>query len=153
MIYRRTLPAIAALAISACDPLGTDLPGDDYHPGTIEFYGDTAMILTPVVAEPGVPFPVRVTTFGGGCTQKGITRSETNDLIGELRPFDITTRDVACPDILKTFTHEAIFTIDRPGIATIRVHGRAEPGEEPVVKLRRIRIERRVLVDAGAPLL
>ena len=149
MRIRHIMIALAIVTVAACNPLGIDLPGEDYHPGTIEFYGDTGQILAPFEAEPDVPFSVRVRTFGGGCTEKGVTRSEINDLIGELRPFDVTSDAQACPDILRTFTHEATFRFDRPGLATIRIHGRAEPGGEPVVKLRRVRLQRRVLVDAG----
>lgn len=127
MRIRTILIAFAGLAgAAACNPFGEDLPGDDYHPATIEFYGDTGQVLAPFEAEPDVPFPVRVTTFGGGCTTKGITRTEINDLIGELRPFDVTeSGNVSCPDILRTFTHEATFTFERPGLATIRIHGRS----------------------------
>jgi hypothetical protein len=81
MRIRTILIAFSGLAGAACNPFGDGLPGDDYHPATIEFYGDTAQILAPQQVEPEVPFPVRVTTFGGGCTEKGVTRSETFDLI------------------------------------------------------------------------
>jgi hypothetical protein len=140
MIPLRVFAAAAGLVLAGCDPAGSTLPGDDFHPATLEFYGDTSEVIVPQLARPDVPFTVRVTTFGGGCTSMGVTRTEVNDLIGELRPFDKTVsgRNVNCPDVLRKYTHEATFTFEREGFATIRVHGRSEPGEKSLTLIRRV---------------
>lgn len=69
---------------------------------------------------------VRVTTYGNGCYSKGITKTAVDGLEATITPWDRTvapSSNVACTDILLSFTHEAELRFDAAGTARILVRG------------------------------
>jgi len=137
------LLAACAPMLAACSDDAGVLAVTVLRPAAIAFYGDTVVASVPDSARVGVPFLVQVRSFGGGCTaqdQTGIAvvgrRVDVRPLVREPGPAS----QVACPDILLTFTHSAPVTITEPGIATVVVHGRAEPGATSVSVTRTVRI-------------
>ena len=119
---------IALLALSSrCGP--TEPEGLERQPGTLEFYGDSARIHVPDSVTAGTAFEVRVTTYGGGCMQKGETDVYVRGRIAEIRPYDYepTGRGRVCPDILVLYNHTVLLTFSEPGEGIIRIYGWKEP--------------------------
>lgn len=133
---------IALLALSSrCGPTASAAP--ERQPGTLEFYGDSARIHVPDTVTAGAAFEVRVTTYGGGCMQKGETDVYVRGHMAEIRPYDYepTGRGMVCPDILVLYNHTATVTFAEPGEATIRIHGWKKP-ENTFLTVRRSTIVR-----------
>jgi hypothetical protein len=137
----RSILLLACLAALGCSGSPTASTGREL--GFLEYHGTSAEVTVPETARVGEPFAVRVVTWGGGCTEKGetdVTRSGTRV---DVRPYDLTASgaDIACPDILLRLVHEATVRFDAPGTATVRVHGRVEPGARTIVVTRTVVIQ------------
>lgn len=96
--------------------------------GTIEYYDNALQATVPATAEVGVPFDVTVTTYGGGCIEKGETTVETEGLEAQVRPYDINTEPAngVCPDIFRTHAHTATGTFTEAGEAEVVFYGLKE---------------------------
>jgi hypothetical protein len=144
-VRKLLLVGLAPAAVVACRPItGDDEIRRERLPGVVSFYGHPVVVEIPEAVDRGMEFQVTVQTFGGGCVVQGHTEVSLAAGSVEVRPYDIfVTRmpaDYVCTDILNRFPHRATLRLDQPGTATIRVHGRAQPGDTPLV------IERTVLV-------
>lgn len=119
---------IALLALSSrCGP--TEPVAPERQPGTLEYYGDSVRVHVPDTVTAGAAFEVRVTTYGGGCMQKGETDVYVRGRTAEIRPYDYEPTDSGqtCPAILVLYNHTATVTFAEPGEATVRIHGWKKP--------------------------
>jgi carotenoid cleavage dioxygenase-like enzyme len=145
-IPMRSILLLACLAAAAlgCSGSPVDLdPNSERELGFLEYHGTPVEITVPATAKAGVPFTVRVATWGGGCTAKGDTEVSVSGSTANVRPYDITAtgRAAVCTDILRTLMHETTVRFDTPGTATVRVHGRVEPGSRTVVLTRTVTVQ------------
>lgn len=126
------IPAAALVLCSgACGLLG---PDEDERVGLLELYDDVAPIWVPRSVERGERFAVNFYTLGGGCTSRGRTELSVDDLEASITPYDIDSGRGTCADIIGFLDHTIWLRFDLEGTATIRVHGRAEPGNHQVVR-------------------
>ena len=131
--------AAALLLISACSLLLPERSAEE-QPAVLEHYGDPARVSVPDSARAGEPFTVELASYGGGCVRKGRTDVANEGMTADIRPFDYhnTARNVVCTAELSLYRHDVTVRFDRPGTATIRVHGRRMPNGEPVVITRTV---------------
>lgn len=128
-IARYAPPVLALLLATACyDPLG---PREELVIGTVAFYSEPVEIDVPHTVQAGVPFPVQVRTYGGGCERIGPTEVTSRDGGALVVPRDFTTTGpgIACADVLKWFDHEAQVVLQTPGSSTVTIRGRVEPDD------------------------
>lgn len=113
------------------------------QPAVLEHYGDAAQVTVPETAPAGVPATVQVVSYGGGCIREGFTDVVTEGMTVDVRPFDFHTtgEKVVCTAELALFRRDVQLRFDQPGTATIRIHGRRMPGEEPVTITRTLIIQ------------
>lgn len=150
IVLRFRSAVLLLLLLSGCGSLfdPSDRVRYERRPGTLAFYSDPVQVTVPDSVSAGNRFSVRVTTYGGGCSKQGPTDVKTNGLLAVVRPFDYdvaANSNVICPSILTFYKREAVVTFARPGAATVRIYGRQEPGEDPLV------VERTVIVTASNP--
>lgn len=142
-----TMPSIlhraglAALLCAACSPTEPGAPVREL--GYIESYPSPVEATVPATARAGEPFTVRVVTRGSGCTSAGDTEARVSGAAADVSPYDLRQEGpgIACPDILRSLTHEATLRFDAPGTATVRVHGRREPGGDRLTVTRTVTIQ------------
>ena len=142
---RYSLVLLGVVAGVACS--STTGPGEfkrERQLAVIRFYQDPMLIEVPSVVSRGVDFEVAVRTFGGGCIAQGDTEVSIVGRTAEVRPFDVFVTQLppngACTDDLRYYLHRATLRFTEPGMAIVRVRGRAQPGNDIVV------VERVVLV-------
>lgn len=134
----RALWLTALLFLAGCHTPSSEPntpPGDDISSGngppervfgTVAYYDEPVKITVPESAVAGKPFAVTVTTYGNGCIEKGETDVRTEPLRAEIRPYDYNvTPGRECPEILRTFEHEATLSFARAGEAEIVFYGQA----------------------------
>lgn len=152
MRAQRHLGLVAAFALfSGCS--GPPYPFDRTHyerrPGTLIHYSDPLQIQIPGSVTAGVPFIVRVTTYGGGCMKQGDTTTEVAGLSAAVRPYDYVAvklpKNTGCPDILLFYPHQATLTFQQAGTAVVRVHGWRQPEGEAIT------VDRRITVNQARP--
>jgi hypothetical protein len=147
-IPRRRLLAyllLSASALAACDAVAPTEREDGLvrRPSRLAFVGDSARIAAPDSVAVGSSFVVVVESYGGGCIRDGGTEVALDGLAADVRPFDyfpVPSSDRVCTADLRIIEHPAALRFTRSGRATVRVHGRREPGDVPVV------VERTVVV-------
>lgn len=139
-ILRRTSLAALALA-AACSSTGANREVREL--GSIDYYETAVEVTVPATVHAGAPFTVRVVTWGGGCTRAGDTEATVSGAVADVSPYDlrIDGPGVACPDILRSLTHEATLRFDAPGTATVRVHGRREPSGDRLTVTRTVTVQ------------
>lgn len=139
----RTLLLLAALPLaSACDIVETDFD-QRVLPAVIDMNAaNPPVIELPQSVRVGERFTVRVTTYGGGCTSRGNMQVSVIGLQVELRPYDVypADEDEACTRELRTHLHQASVWLEEPGTATVNVHGRRMPEDEPVTVTRTLTV-------------
>lgn len=96
--------------------------------GTLEHYGDPAQVEVPASVRRGQPFTVTVTTYGGGCIEKGETKVEVEGLRAEVRPYDYDTSPLngICNDELRIHKHAATLSFEEIGTAEVIFYGLKE---------------------------
>jgi hypothetical protein len=114
--------AVLAAAM-ACDILG---PGSYGKLAVIIYYGDTATIAAPDTVAAADPFGLSVDTFGHGCSREmDRTKLEVGVHLAEVWPYNRISRADVCPnDPPFDLTHSVTIQFDKPGHATVRIHGR-----------------------------
>lgn len=139
-ILRLTCLAAFALA-AACSPTGASRQVRKL--GTIEYYGTPVEVTVPATVRAGEPFTIRVVTWGGGCTSAGDTQVAVSGAAADVSPYDLELQGpgVGCHDILRALPHEATLRFDAPGTATVRVHGRREPGMDLLTLTRTVTVQ------------
>ena len=138
VIRGAALLGMAALA-AGCSVV--DSNGYSRELAYIEYGGSPVQIVLPATARVEEPVAVSVTTYGSGCAQKGDTQVSVSAQVAELRPYDLYDEESDCPDILRTFVHEAEVIFEQPGTATLRVHGRTSDGGRTIVETRTITVQ------------
>lgn len=135
---RLALPVLATLLV-ACSSSPTE-PHETRVVGAVWFYQQPVVLEVPDTVDAGVPFFVRVHTYGGGCERMGETEAYVDASSAVVFPFDYTRRgaDVGCEDLLKTFVHETSVTFTERGLGRVEVHGRAFPEDEPRTRTHRV---------------
>lgn len=129
----------ALLATAGCSVMGAD--GGE-QPGLIQILPSSpAQVSVPQSAPRGEPFTVEVVTHGGGCLSKGPTRVRTGGMSADVRPYDRDSGGDVCPADVALYRHTATLRFDQPGTATVRIHGRGEPGREAVTITRTVTIQ------------
>jgi hypothetical protein len=107
--------------------------------------GSAPSITVPTDGTVGVPISVVVVTVGGGCVRQGDTDVQVVGLAADVTPYDSVyvylPSHMACTDDLRFYTHQTSVVFDAIGVATLRIHGRAEPGSVPMTVERTIRIQ------------
>lgn len=138
----RSIFLLACLAGAAlgCSGSTTDSGDSERTLGFLEYHGTPVEVTVPATVRAGEPFTVRAVTWGGGCTSKSDTEVRVSGRTADVRPYDVTRvgRDAVCVDILRSLTHDTTVRFDTPGTATVRVHGRREPGSNTVVVTRTV---------------
>lgn len=138
----RSIFLLACIAVTALGCSGSTTNSDDSERalGYLEYHGTSVEVTVPATARAGEPFTVRAVTWGGGCTSRGDTEVRVSGRTADVRPFDVTRvgQDTFCVDILRSLTHDTTVRFDTPGTATVRVHGRREPGSHTVVVTRTV---------------
>lgn len=140
--------ALFALAATGCDqmPSGDGGGAEEVRRlATIEFYehrdvGPLA-IEVPAEVQRGADVPVKVTSYGGGCTARGDTETAVQGLTATVTAYDLDMSGMNdCTDELRFHQHVAVVRFEQAGTARVVVRGRREPGDEP------ISVERTVVV-------
>jgi hypothetical protein len=144
-LSRRTVLVPLSLgAAAACSLITVDEVRRERQPAVIRFYSDPMFVQIPEVVDRGTDFEVAVRSFGNGCVDQGDTEVSVAGGVGEVRPHDIFVthmpRNFACPDILRVHLHRATLRFDQSGAATIRVRGRSQPGDTPLVIERTVQV-------------
>jgi hypothetical protein len=129
---------VITLTAAACSPMeppaGKGL--DDSQLGVIVFYSDPIVLNAPDTVRAGVPFEVGVRTYGNDCVTKDRTEVRTEGQRVQIRPYDYRRTAIACQDILRVFDHEAVVTLDQPGVRQIQFRGRTLPADTVVTLVR-----------------
>lgn len=152
---RYSLALLSSVAGVACSSTtGTEPPsrvilGGEFKRerqlAVIRFYQDPMLIEVPSVVSRGVDFEVAVRTFGNGCVTQGDTEVSIAGRTAEVRPFDVFVTQLppnsACTDILRYYLHRATMRFTEAGVATVRVRGRAQPGNDIIVVEHVVRVQ------------
>lgn len=109
----------------------------------IDFYSDPVVVEVPGAATAGTPFTVAVTTYGGGCVSEDTTVVQVTGLHADVVPYQRVYRpgaNEACTQELRITRREASVVFAAPGLATVRVIGRAAPDDGLVVVERQVAV-------------
>ena len=111
--------------------------------GTLEHYGDTAQVVVPDTVARGAAFPVRVTTYGGGCIRKGSVETDIEGLRAMVTPYNERIRSgwpvrIDCTDDLAFYTHTATLRFTRAGVATVVIQGLRKPEHDTITVTRTV---------------
>lgn len=111
-------------------------PQTELRPGAVLLESD-AFLVVPDTVEAGSPFVVKVTTFGDGCTRKGVTElTVVSENHIRVAPMDLVTTGTGCLAILVTPEHTAELVFSEPGLGLVTIRVR-DPRTDEVVDLRR----------------
>lgn len=129
------------LLIAGCRDTGVG-PDHARVRGAIELYGNPIIITAAFTATAGVPYSVKVLTYGGGCVSKGQTESRQTGMTAEVEPYDLERRSGgACTDELRVHEHIAMLRFEQPGEADITVRGRSEPSGQTIEHRFTVRVD------------
>ena len=112
--------------------------------GTILHFGDGPEIGIPPSGRVGEAIPVTVTTYGGGCIREDTTVIAVDSLTADISPYQRMPVDpgmVTCTAELSINRRSLLVTFGVPGRATIKVNGRAVPGDSLVALRRTILVQ------------
>ena len=134
-----TAPAVSSPALSLEEPLA---PGIAVRRvARIAFYSDPAVVDVPAAAAVGVPLPVAVTTYGGGCVGEDTTVTFVEGLRADVVPYQrVITGNIGCTLELRITKRQIAIVFPAAGRATVRVIGRASPGDSLVVVERGVTV-------------
>ena len=118
--------------------------------GVIDFGDDRTrdVVSAPNTVRVHEEFPVKITTYGGGCDREGdngviITRTGATVMVYD---FTAATRpDVICTAVIKRLPHTVTLRFERPGEALIRIWGRRIGVDTPPLGAPTV-LEHRVMV-------
>lgn len=128
---------LALVALGCSSISGLD---EEQVVGIIEHFSEPVMVQLPDTVAAGEAFTATVRTYGGGCTKKGDTKVEVNDLRATVTPYDVRVESNAnvCTDILNAFQHTTTLRFEKAGTAEVVVRGRKQPGDEVVTVKRTV---------------
>jgi hypothetical protein len=140
---RLALVLLCATALAACDAVGpSDGGGDDdlvRRPSVLALDGDSARLGLPDTVAVGASVVATVRSYGGGCIRAGETEVAVDGLAADVRPFDyfpVPSPTRVCTADLRIIEHPATLRFARAGRAVVRVHGRRDGGDTPLVVQR-----------------
>ena len=143
-----TRGALAAVALvgfaTSCRSLSGPEIREDRRTGVIDYYGSPVTVSVPEAATVGAAFQVSVRTYGGGCTRQGDTQVRVEGALVEVEAFDYESsgQNLACPDILRQFTHTAGIRLFTPGTTTVRIIGIRQPDGSRITVERTVQVSR-----------
>ena len=132
-----------ALSLLSCRA-STELdPVLERRPGVISL-GSAPSVTVSTEDAVGVAILLSVITWGGGCVRQGDTEAHVVGLTADVTPYDSVyvylPPRMACTSDLRAYTHQTRISFATPGVATVRVNGRAEPGSSAITVERTIQI-------------
>lgn len=142
---RGTVLSLAAVALVGC--AFDDATGIERRelPAILEYHGQSENVLTtPASVAANTDFDVIVSSYGGGCDQQGWVDAHQSESTIDLEVYDLVgmpNEKVFCPGILLRFTHRVTLRAPDSGDITLRVHGRSEPGDAPLIIEHTITVE------------
>jgi hypothetical protein len=141
--------ALLLLTTVGCDSnLLAPIEPNGLNPARIAHFGEGPTIEVPAAAVAGEPFAIVITTFGGGCIEKGPTNVATSELRIDIRPMDFFFRAGAnCPDFLRYHIHRATVTGSQRGTLEVRVHGTALSMQGEAIERRTLIVTRHIRID------
>jgi hypothetical protein len=114
--------------LGGCRDLGPAEGERRLVPAVIDFWydGTRDVLAAPDTVTVNTPFTVSVTSFGGGCESNGYVEVAASAMRAVLTAYDYTvsSRNVACTDILRLMKKTASITFTQSGNATIEVRGK-----------------------------
>ncbi len=133
-----TGPTVSSPALSLEEPLK---PGISVRRvARILFANDRVLVDVPAAAVAGVPLTVAVTTYGGGCVGEDTTVTFVEGLHADVVPYQRVITGVACTLELRITKRQVAIVFPAAGRATVRVIGRASPGDSVVVVERGVTV-------------
>lgn len=106
------------------------------------FYGQPVLVNVPDTVQAGLSFQVLVRTYGNDCVSDGGTKVRESSLFADITPYDVIyTGPSVCDDILKMIDHQATVTLQKPGVAQIRIRGKQMLEDSLVIAVREVVVE------------
>ena len=134
---------IIGLGAAACGAATDPRPVPERRLGILSLGGPPS-VTVPSEGAIGASIEVTVVTLGGGCFRQGETEASVVGLTADVTPYDSVYAylppNMACTQDLRPYTHRASVVFATAGAALVRVHGRAQPGDVPIVIERPITI-------------
>lgn len=121
----RALILIPTLVLLACGS-PTD-PGVRVLATVGMFFPDDPSIEVPDSVDAGVPFEIRVRTYGDGCTGPGPTEVVVTPDATVVSPYNFHDGGPICDASLTVLPHAASVTLHTPGTARLVVRGHLDP--------------------------
>jgi hypothetical protein len=112
-------------------------------PAVLTFDGDTTIVTLPAAARLGETVTLRFTSFSGGCTRKDTPDAVVSGLHAEVRPYErapTQSSDLVCPAVLGVEQNVVELRFLEAGRAQVRIVGRAQPGNQPIVVERELAV-------------
>lgn len=103
---------------------------------------DTVVFQVPASAKAGVPVEAAITTYGGGCIKEDTTVVSVSGMSAEIVPIQLVRMQGACTAELRVTRRSVKMVFPEAGVATVRVTGRANPGDSLIAVRRRIQVTR-----------
>lgn len=116
-------------------------PDERRQVGVIDFYDQPSVVEVPDTVRAGEDFQVSVRTYGGGCLSQDTTEVAVSGRLAQVVPYDLHSGEGACPDVLRTFDHEAVVRFEEAGEAEVRIIGRREPESAMIAVVRSVVVE------------
>jgi hypothetical protein len=143
------LSTVVVGGLSCTDPTE---PGNVDEPAVVRFHDERQSIVMPDTVVRGVPFEVRVPTYGGGCT-RAIARTDVHVVgtVVEIRPVNrtVVVPGGGCTRDLLILEHRATVIVTTVGTVVVRVLGverNAETGNATIA----VTIDRQIVVRPAA---
>ena len=157
MITRSSIAGALALLLAACHsdsavgPNRAALSLEDELTGKPGFFRriawihfgqgeDSVVFVVPGHARVGQPVQAAITTYGGGCIAEDTTFVSVAGMSAEITPMQRIYYGGACTLELRITRRPVSLVFNQPGVASVRVTGRASPGDSLIAVRRWIEI-------------
>ncbi len=107
---------------------------------TIYFHADPIVFDVPETVRVGDPLEGHITTYGGGCISEDSVIVSVAGSVAEVIPMQRVVYGGACTAELRISSRPFKVVFDKVGEASIRVTGRADPGDSLIAARRRVRV-------------
>jgi hypothetical protein len=101
---------------------------------------DSVVFIVPGHARVGQPVQAVITTYGGGCISEDTTFVSVSGMSAEITPMQRVYYGGACTMEMRITRRPITLVFDKPGVANVRVTGRANPGDSLIAARRWIQI-------------
>ena len=134
---------LTSTALRLEQPLPT--PGTSaLRAASVTYHGELPLVDAPSTAAAGQPFEVALTTYGGGCIGEDTTVVDVSghgaDIVPYQRIYQPPQGNVGCTLQMRITRRRVQVLITETGPATVRVIGRASPGDSLVSTERSVSI-------------